>query len=121
MPQSPLNSHVYEQAVLQSCPLRRWHDLAAWTRSCCLVSHRARKAQGEKRSQHCAGEQVHAASVQIQQPNTEAAAAALCSAGALGSAGAWPDRKQKKRVNNGGVFKLLFELYLALTPHRAIA
>lgn len=40
--------------------------------------------------------------MQIQQPSAEAAAAALCSAGALGSARAWSDRKQKERVNNGG-------------------
>lgn len=40
---------------------------------------------------------------------------------ALGSAHAWSDRKQKERVNNGGVLKLLSQLYLALTLHRAIA
>lgn len=68
----------------------------------------------------CQGEQIHAASVQILQPSAEAGAA-LCSARALGSARAWSDRKQKERVNNGGVLKLLFQLYLALTLHRAIA
>lgn len=64
-----------------------------------------------EKSALCQGEQIHAASVQIQQPNAEAAAAALCSAGALGSARAWSDRKQKERVNNGGLeapFSTLF-------------
>lgn len=104
------------------------HSQAAQTRSCCLLSHRARGAHGEKRKASAVpGEQVHAASMQIQQPSAEAAAAAaLCSAGALGSACAWSDRKQKKRVNNGEggrgcVLKLLFQLYLALALHRAIA
>lgn len=50
----------------------------------------------------CQGERMHAASVQTQQPSTEAAAAALCSARARS------DRKQKERVNNGGISKLLF-------------
>lgn len=50
----------------------------------------------------CQGERMHAARVQTQQPSAEAAAAALCSARAQS------DRKQKERVNNGGISKLLF-------------
>lgn len=55
---------------------------------------------------------MHAASVQIQQPYIEAAAAALCSAHAQS------DRKQKERVNNGDL-KAPFQFYLALALHRA--
>lgn len=56
---------------------------------------------------------MHAASVQIQQPCTEAAAAA-----ALCSAHAQSDKKQKNRVNNGDL-EAPFQLYLALALHRA--
>lgn len=55
---------------------------------------------------------MRAASMQIQQPCTEAAAAALCSAHAQS------DSKQKERVNNGDL-EAPFQLYLALALHRA--
>lgn len=81
------------------------HGQAAWTRSCCLRSHRAREAHGEKRKVSVVPRGASTCCQRAdQQPDAEAAAAAaLCSAGALGSARAWSDRKQKERVDKGGV------------------